>query len=172
MADAHAWLLSLGGNYQIALSDREMVEYLVDVNTLSVPLTPNYCAAVMPWRERLVPVIDINPLIAKPYLDSMRHLCVVAYQEAPRTPLRHVAIVINGPPLRVPVDDDQACAVPPEYKGELAPLALAALELEGRAVPIFDIAYLCSTDLRDARNGSVKRRAIIPEMEDLQLQGM
>lgn len=160
MAKAHTWLFPLGSDYQIALSDHEMVEYVVDAEIIDAPFMPIFCKGMMLWRERLIPVLDINRVISRSAIDSSHHLCVVAYQDSPRTALHYVAIALDGMPVRLSVDDDQACMAPPEFVDHLSPLVLSAINITGRRIPILDISYLCSTDLRDALNQSVVFKAI------------
>ena len=98
---------------RIAVSDYEMVEYVIDAQLHPVPLTPAHCANLMVWRGRIVPVIDFLVLLNKPvYANASVGLAIVAYQVKPREPLEYLGLLLAQPPARLSIEDDQACELP------------------------------------------------------------
>ncbi len=141
---SHAWLLPLRSDFVVAVSDVEMVEYLIDQKTIPVPLTPYYCRHVIVWREALLPVFDLNPLFTQPALKRFHHFGVLAYQTAPKTPLQYLIVALSGSPARVAVDDEKVADTPEEFSGPLRNLALATFLHNDQPVPILNISHLAS----------------------------
>ena len=61
-----AWRLVVGEGMQVAVSDYEMIEYVIDPQLHPVPITPTHCSNAMLWREQIIPVMDIPVLFGKP----------------------------------------------------------------------------------------------------------
>jgi chemotaxis signal transduction protein len=143
---SHAWLLPLLSDFILAVSDIEMVEYLTAPTLIRVPLTPYYCNSVIAWREGLVPVFNLNPLFTLPSTHNVHHFGILAYQHAPKSPLQHLAVILNGSPMRVTVDDDQVTDAPEEVAGLYNQLVLSCFEYREKPVSILNITYLASRE--------------------------
>lgn len=146
-----AWRLVVGEGIQIAVTDYEMVEYVIDPQLYPVPITPVHCSNAMLWREQIVPVMDFSLLFGKtPCVNSPVTVAVVAYQIKPLEPLDYLGLLTQEPPARVTVVDDQACDLPTSDNDfwESMGLAFACFYCDNQPVPIIDIAHLCSESFR------------------------
>jgi len=147
---SNAWIIPLQSDFLVAVSDVEMVEYLTGPRLIHVPLTPYYCNNVIPWREGMIPVFNLNPLFALPSMHNLHHFGVLAYQARPKTPLQHIAVLLSGSPVRISVDDEQIGEVPEEFSGPFADLVLSCFEYKDLPVPILNIPYLASQEFGSA----------------------
>ncbi|MCP4331794.1 MAG: chemotaxis protein CheW [Gammaproteobacteria bacterium] len=152
MTTTQAWLLECGESLSIAIGFNEMVELLQNQNSYSVPGSPGYCSRVLIWQEStVVPVMDITSLHSE---DGENHenpyICLLKYQQAPQMPLQYLALLVNTPPRRIEIDDDQACELPEEIvRSTLQPVAVSCFLYEDKPVVILDLTYLCSAEFRD-----------------------
>lgn len=152
-ATVNAWVLTDNDGNAFAVAETEMIAYLVAPITLPVPQTPAYCSRVMPWRNRILPVLHHNQLFASFAPVDLRHIGVLAYQTAPGQPINHVAVTLGKPPYRVRVSDQSSAQLPDSY-GHPAyrPMVRSVFRLEDTLIPIVDVAYLASDTLRDSLN--------------------
>lgn len=147
----NTWILGAGSDYTFAVAEVEMVEYLPEPIAMDVPLSPHYCSAVIPWRERLLPLMHYQRLFEPTASHEQRHIGVLAYQLQPGEPLRHLAIALSAPPYRIAVTDDLSEDLPERYADPIyRPLVRAVFLHNDAAVPVLDVAYLASTLLRDS----------------------
>lgn len=148
---ANAWILTDHDGNAFAVSEMEMIAYLISPPTLAVPMTPGYCGQVTPWRDRLLPVLHYNRLFAPTSHVESRHVGVLAYQTAPGQPINHIAVSLGQSPYRVSVSE-QPCAPLPDNYTEHAyrPMVRSVFCHEETLIPIVNVAYLASTSLRDA----------------------
>jgi len=151
MAQSKAWLLELGNDYRAAVGNQYMVEYLVtpEIEIMPVPLSPDYSPGVMVWRKQIIPVIDlVRPL--NPGFESsgdISGVMVLAYQDAPGTPLKHGALAIRAAPENIMVNGDSACAIPISPK-VWQKLAIACFSDQDDAIPILNVQIIFSTGIR------------------------
>lgn len=150
MAESHAWILTLSPNERVAVADREMIEYILDPSVEQVPMTPESCSEVLIHRDALFPLFDLNNLLGLEPLTRKRFAGLLAYQEAPRQPLRHLAVYLYGPPARIRVSDDWVTEPPERFQGALADLVLASFSMGELTVPIINVPYLGSARLLQA----------------------
>ena len=152
MTTSDAWLLDCGDSLRIAVGDREMIELIRDQSCYPVPGTPDYCASVVAWQGRIVPVMDLARLhdAAAVRRHSSAYLCLLYYQSAPGQPVQPVAIRVTDAPERIRVDDAQVCELPEKFAdSRLRAVTLCCFEQAGEGVLILDIASLCSAEFRD-----------------------
>ena len=156
MSTSEAWLLDCGNSLAIAVGDHEMAEYVQDRSYHSVPGSPGYCHSVLVWQNNVVPVMDLSALQYGPggELENFS-VCVLNYQEAPNTPLQHLALRVVRAPQKIRVDDDQACEIPDGLQASvLKNVCLACFNYDGLPVLVVDIARLCSAEFRDLANAA------------------
>lgn len=147
----NAWILSADSGYSFAVAEVEMVEYLPEPIVKEVPLSPHYCPAVIPWRERLLPLMYYQQLFEPTAPREQRHIGVLAYQLQGGEPLRYLAVALSAPPYRIAVTDDLSEDLPERYTDPIyRPLVRAVFQHNGTAVPVLDVAYLASSRLRDS----------------------
>ncbi len=167
---SNAWLLTLGAGHRAAVADHEMIEYVAAPRLHAVPMAPSHCANVLFWQDRILPVLDIGAFLDGGDAAAAPLAVVLAYQTRPREPLRYVALALEQPPVRVEVDDEQACALPEEHRAFWKSAALACFSLEG-GVPILDVAGVCAWAVGDApasvrsAASTAGRNALEPQMD-------
>ena len=150
-ASVYAWILTDSSGYSFAVSEVEMVEYLIDPVTMPIPLTPSYCKSVMPWRDDLLPVFHYHHLFRSYANRNNKHVGVLAYQERAGEALRYVAVALNQAPSRVEVTDEKSRKLPNVYiKPIYQPLVRSVFQHNGISIPVIDVTYLTSIALRDA----------------------
>lgn len=152
---AHAWLLSFGYQQQIAVSEAEMVEYVLWPELAEVSDAPTYCSYKMQWRGSKIPVFDFSALLGQAHRAAIQHIGVVAYQTRPLTPLKYLALILEKEPKRISVLNEQFCDAPASYSGQLRPLLVSCFFHIDVATPVIDINYLASTELRQYLESSL-----------------
>ncbi len=145
---ARAWLMDVGGGFRVAAGAHQVVEYLLSPETVRLPLTPAHCRGVTIWREQMIPVVDLTPLLPGGVAQAggWRRAVVLAYQEAPGEPLRHGALMVRAAPLEVFAADDMACPLPDDAE-VFRYFACACFAHDDKAVPILDTARLFARPL-------------------------
>lgn len=147
----NAWILTDHDGNAFAVAEMEMIAYLIAPPTISVPLTPAYCMRVMPWRDRLLPILHHNRLFAPTSHVDLRHIGVLAYQTAPGQALNHIAVTLRQSPYRVSVSDRTSAPLPDNYREQAyRPMVRSVFRHDEALVPVIDVAYLASTTLRDS----------------------
>ncbi len=146
-----AWILTDNAGLAFAVAEVEMIEYLIAPSTFAVPQTPDYCTRVMPWRDQLLPIIQLNKLLKPDSYVDYRHIGVLAYQNAPGQDLKYIAVALGQSPYRVSVSDRGSAPIPDIYRvPAYRPLVRSVFRLDEIQVPVLDVAYLASITLRDA----------------------
>lgn len=141
-----AWLLDVGGEYRLAAPAHLVVEYLLVLEIVPVPCTPVHCPGVLLWREHLIPVVDLAPLLPTPGTTGQRFAIVFAWQDAPGQPLEYGALVVHAAPSEALVTDDMACALPDDA-AVFGHIANACFMHAERRVPVLDVARLFARPL-------------------------
>ena len=113
---ARAWVMDVGAGRRVAAGTHHVVEYMLWPPIIGLPLAPAHCPAVLIWRERILPSIDLAGLSPKrgPVGDAWEGAVVLAYQEAPGKPLRYGALRVYAAPKETWVSNDMACPLPEE----------------------------------------------------------
>jgi chemotaxis signal transduction protein len=145
--DSVAWLLTLGGDMQAAVGERELLQLVEAPTLLAVPACPTYCRQVLYWNGRLLPALDLAAwLRADADPGPWRLAGIVACQTEPgATPLL-AALRLAAIPGRLRVSDTQACALPATPAG-WSELAVACFRHAGRAMPVLDLPCLLAGSL-------------------------
>lgn len=150
-AHAKAWLLVPQGLPSLAVADHEVIEYLSVVEARPVPMAPLHVGAVIFWRDCIVPLMNFAVLAGQTSAATSKTV-LLGYQREPATPLSYIAIALRESPTRVVVDDETACPLPESNAEFWQHLAKACFFHAGVAIPIIDIAVLCSAGFRDFLN--------------------
>ena len=148
MSEVNAWLLDLGGGLHAAVGGLELNHVLTDAPILfDIPQTPDYCRQVMVWQGEVLPLMDVAMrLTARPSSAnaSLGLIVVTAFQEYPGATSRHGALLLNTAPVRIRVNDAQACELPESQPGWRR-LARACFEHSDLGpVPVLDLRTLFS----------------------------
>lgn len=145
---ARAWLMDVGAGFRVAAGGHQVVEYLLSPETVRLPLTPAHCRGVMIWREQMIPVVDLTPLLPGDVAQASgwRRAVVLAYQQAPGESLRYGALLVRAAPLEVFAADDMACPLPDDPE-VFRYFACACFAHDDKAVPILDTARLFARPL-------------------------
>lgn len=148
---ARAWLMDVGAGFRVAAGGHQVVEYLLSPETVNLPLTPAHCRGVMIWREQMIPVVDLAPLLpgGETRVHGWRRAVVLAYQEAPGEPLHYGALLVRAAPLEVIASDDMACPLPGD-PDVFRYFACSCFAHDDKAVPVLDTARLFARPLPQA----------------------
>ena len=124
----------------VALPVHTTLELMALPALIEVPGAAYYARGLLKWQGRHLPVVDLYTLLRAYPNDlpqRLRYALIVAYQTAPREPVRHGALALPALPQTVEVTDDDQCDLPDD--SDLWPLlALSCFRYDGRAVPILD----------------------------------
>lgn len=156
---SRAWVMDVGAGERVAAGAPHVVEYLLATETVPVPRTPRHCRGLFFWRERMIPVIDLAPLIAEgaTAATATRRAVVLAWQERPGEPLQYGALLVTAAPGETWVSDDMAgdlAAAPAAFRY----LARAGFMDKERLVPILDVRRLFGRPLPAELLGSDEAR--------------
>ena len=147
MPSSKAWLLQVSAQFQLAVAELEMVEYVIQVKAHPVATAPYYCKHVMYWRNRFIPLLDCHAVVYQAPAPFTGKVGVVAYQTAPKTPLRYVGLQLYDSPATIKVEDKQACAIS-EALAHFNPAIHRACFSHNKIItPILDIQAICSVQL-------------------------
>lgn len=150
-SSSEAWLLPIAEDTEVAVAGSEMFEYLLSPPSHPIPLAPNHCTRAMIWRNAVVPIMDLPMLLGLASRSGQFvGIAVVAYQTRAGMPLDYVGLPLEKPPVRIKVEDRQACDLPETDSDlwESIKLACACFTHDGRPVPVLNISYLCSESFR------------------------
>jgi len=155
---SQAWLLPIRNQHTVAIGEWEMQHLLDQPLLFDVPHTPLFCNQVVIWRQKPIPIMDLaclftgnqgvndNPLIA-----------IVAYETRQEEAVELGGLLLDAPPKRTQVDDNQACELP-EDTWDWHQLAISCFtEKDGSAVPILDLHRIFSNRLKTNRAGTIIR---------------
>ncbi len=143
MSTANAWLLNLGDAMHVAIGMRELVQIVEAPNTFSVPLAPPSSSKVMFWQKRLLPVLDLSIRLNQGASKGSL-FAIVAYQECEGASAQLAAIVLTAPPVRIAVDDAQACVLEQDMAC-WRELANASFSREGEVIPVLHLRRVFGT---------------------------
>ncbi|MEW5757503.1 MAG: hypothetical protein AB1810_14505 [Pseudomonadota bacterium] len=137
-----AWVLPCGNQYQIAVAEYQMVEFVQNPACIEVPLTPAHCRSGLIWRKHFAPIVDLARLAGASHTETMNGVTIIAYQPQPHAPVGYLALRNTAPPTRVVISDEQACPLPEDYPQAWLELTLSCVSIQGRATPILDLSRL------------------------------
>jgi chemotaxis signal transduction protein len=141
----NAWLLDIGTRMQVAVAEKEIVEYQNSLHAYPIPVTPRYCSSVVFWRDYQLPLFNLALLTTQQsFKVKTERLAVLAYQNEPKSPLRYIGVALYAPPEKIKVNDDDACDWPEDFSEIWKPLTLALFIHKGITIPVLDIAGLCA----------------------------
>ena len=140
MSSATAWLLDLGGSMQVAIGMRELVQIVDAPSTFTVPLTPACSRKVMFWQKRMVPVLDLSIKLNSTESKGQL-LAIVGYEDTENGSAGLGAIILAAPPVRISVDDEQACNLD-QNMAHWRGLANASFSQNGAVIPVLHLSRL------------------------------
>jgi hypothetical protein len=113
-----AWVLDLGGERRLAVALRQQLQLMHDPSTQLLAFAPPAANRLVLWNGQCVPVIDFGawelgaptPRPGQPGLLGI-YACGEGRHDAPR----FGALWLAAPPVRVEVDDADACELPPRH---------------------------------------------------------
>ena len=141
---ATARVLSYAPGRDAALAEHCAVALLETPTIHEVPGAPAHCLGLIAWTGTLIPLIDLEMLAG--HEDDKRavmpgHVLVIAWQPDAGAALQYGAVCAPSLVSSIRVTDAQSCD-PPEGTHELASVAAAFFERDGRPVPILDTRSL------------------------------
>jgi chemotaxis signal transduction protein len=147
-ASTRAWMLDVAAGWRIAVGSRYVIEYLLSPEAATVPLAPSHCRGMLVWHERLIPLVDLRPLLdtAQTVWREPRHALILGYRDSPQQPVRYGALVVRAAPTDTSVSDDMACPLP-EEPAVIRHLCRSCFVHGDEIIPILDTARLFSQPL-------------------------
>jgi chemotaxis signal transduction protein len=150
MADGatRGWVMDVGGRWRLAVGPRCMVEYLLAPPFHALPRLPAHCLGVLVWQERLIPILDLGPVLSERPRTRERaaaRAVVLAYQELPGQPLRYGALVVRSAPVEVWASDDMARPLPEHIV--LKDLSRSCFAYREELIPVLDTKMLFTAAL-------------------------
>jgi chemotaxis signal transduction protein len=138
-----AWILPISANASVAVGRYEL-KYIEYINaSVSLPGLPAFCEQGFVWRNRFVPVLDIQSLITRrrmPATETEQLAAIIAYENA-QGELALGAILLRGVPKLSIVKPSQSVAVT-QLSSELQLLAQAAFKDENSIYAVLDLRSL------------------------------
>ncbi|KOR27579.1 hypothetical protein TI03_06600, partial [Achromatium sp. WMS1] len=110
---SQAWLLKPTGFSSCAVAEHETLHYNHSVKLYPVPCALPHCNQAIYWQGHLVPVMHLGQLIGDQ--TKMQQIIILAYQDSPGIPLQHLALGIDTAPIKISVDDQNACKLPQQH---------------------------------------------------------
>lgn len=147
-ASMPAWLLTANNEFKIAVGESSMAEFVRDSTLYSVPDAVDYCNQLILWRDRFIPVIDLNVILGESSIDA-RYIAVLGYQEYPGQEPQYVAVKLVTDVERVTVSDDTACDWPDDYPSEIQPIVESLFMEQDELVSVINLVDLCNEGYRD-----------------------
>lgn len=149
MSACFAWLLELDGGRFAAVGELEMVHVMPQSAALfTIPETPAYCCRIVAFDGALVPVMNLGARIgvaADSAASADAYFGICCYEDE-RHAAHYGALSLARAPLRVQVDDAQACPLPEDEPGWRR-FAVSCFDHPGDgAVPILDLATVFAGD--------------------------
>ncbi len=136
-----AWCLTLQNGHQLAIAQKQVVEYLTHVDAITVPDCNEQCQQVVLWRDKIVPLWGSEKIVDG--ITVQRHVLVVSFasgNELQQTEL--LALNLKLPPVLVQVVDEDQCAPNEEQKQYWNKALLACFQYQGCPVPIVNFSSL------------------------------
>lgn len=138
-----AWILPISSSASVAVGRYELkyIEYISACVVL--PGLPAFCEQGFVWRNRFIPVLDIQSLLTRrrvPTTDSEQLAAIIAYENA-QGELTMGAILLRGVPKLSVVKPSQSIPLA-ELNPELQLLAQAAFKDENNRYPVLDLRSL------------------------------
>jgi chemotaxis signal transduction protein len=147
------WLVDVGGRWRLAVGGHCVVEYLLSPPTHPLPRVPAHCLGVLLWQERMIPLVDLGPVLSgepQPAGRGGLRAVVLAYEEAAGQPLRYGALAVRSAPVEVWASDEMACPLP--ESPALGHLARSCFEHHEETIPVLDPAALFAAVLPASTN--------------------
>lgn len=184
-ASGTGWLLPLLGGHTAAVGESEMVYvFPFEPEVFPIPNTPSYARGVIVWRNRLVPLIDLNAYFypdqaTKPKLPEKsdaaaprgdtgasesgigesaieEFVALFAFQSSLASDGRanFGALLLNDVPERVVVSDGHVCELPDDLN-EWRSATVSCFSHEAHGpIPILDLSALFAGTLKPASSQS------------------
>lgn len=146
MSETNAWLLDLGDGLHAAVGELEIIHLLPDPPTLfEIPQSPAYCRKVLVWQGEILPLMNIAMRLSVLAVPKNQMLvAITAFQDYPGAAPHYGALSLDGPPVRIRVDDSLACELP-EPQSDWQRLAISCFRLSNQdPVPILDLGQVFS----------------------------
>ncbi len=147
---ANAWLLETGLATPMAIGQRELLQIIDAPQTFAVPLSPPHARHVLFWQQHMVPVLDLaqrmgHQVEQRAEAAVQNLLALVGFQDSSNGIFHLGAIVLNKPPRKIAVCDEQALA-PDDLPSNWRRMSLACFEHEGMAIPVLHLGRVFSAN--------------------------
>lgn len=147
--NARAWLLDWP-DQPLALAACEVVEIVDAPEIHAAPFGPDWCRAMVVWRDRLL-ALALPSYLLDAESDSLAKTplsaVIVAFQSKPMQPLQHAAIAVRSHPKQIDVSEGLDCERP-EHCAFDASAIRACFSFDGRTTIVPELNALFG--MRDA----------------------
>lgn len=148
-----AWMLSFDAKHVAAVGVREVLHVAYAPKLMAIPQTPPHCNHVTAVEGRLLPAWDVAAWLGVAMPGRGSPLCaIIGYQENRGAPVQLGALLIDAPPARIVVSDNDASPLPPTPSRWRA-IALSCVRYGERPVPILDLRLMFADALSARRLG-------------------
>lgn len=137
MSGMNAWVLDFGMGHRAAVGERELFHLIDNPTAFSVPCTPSYCRRVAFWQGRLLPIMDVASRLCGAGQET-KYIGVIGYQQRRGEYPQFGALSLISPPLKIAVNDGQACNLPEEVPG-WKEMAISCFDYHGAALPVLNL---------------------------------
>ncbi len=138
-----AWLLPIGQDQFVSVGRYELkhLEYIGKL--VSLPGLPAFCERGFLWREKFIPAVEIQSLVARKRItvsDSEQLAAIVAYEDIDGEILLG-AILLQGVPKLISVNPSQSVSLY-ELSEKFRRLAQAAFKDNDEVYPVLNLSCL------------------------------
>ena len=138
-----AWLLQASEELQFSIGEINAAEYIVSPTLRRAPLLNSFSHVIF-WRDKVVPIVDLNLLVTNKPSTNFQHVFVITYQEKENMELKHAAFLLSSSPEKIFVDDNYVRDLPENYPERLKASVVSFFEYKNQSVSIFSLANLCA----------------------------
>ena len=147
--NARAWLLDWP-DQPLALAACEVVEILDAPEIHPAPFGPDWCRAMVVWRDRLL-ALALPAHLFESDTDARAKesfsAVIVAFQSKPLQPLQHAAIAVRSHPKQIDVSEGLDCEHPADCAFDSTAIR-ACFNFDGRTLIVPELNVLFG--MRDA----------------------
>jgi chemotaxis signal transduction protein len=138
-----AWVLDCGQGVVAAVGAAHMLHVVEDAALcFRVPMAPTHCDRVLLWQKRVLPVVDMRPLIGVALGSTATQCFCVLGWCTPDDVTEYGVIATTAVPRRIVVTDDKSMEPTVERAASWRSFAVGFFSYHDTAVPILDPATL------------------------------
>ncbi|MFW2371810.1 MAG: chemotaxis protein CheW [Gammaproteobacteria bacterium] len=150
MSGATAWVMQLDHQISAAVGQMELIHIVDNPEFYKIPGAPAYCAHVILWNNRIIPVMDLSAWLNDSTVVYSRSLVAIAVYRDQNNELKYGGIHLSDTPAMEEVSNDQACALPMTSNRWRTVSISCFRSSDNNPVPILDVPTIFSTALAES----------------------